>query len=239
MGPGNQQDYGHPTDYREELTSRSCTVQVRWFGVNFFQFWLNFCSNRQLVGALNNLKSKTLKSSDILPKLKEKEAARDAALVNYINASKNMEKRIERDQNLLQEDNPSVDTYGNLFIFNVDVFFFYLTCVCFFRTLALFRRKLLRLQYLRVLIMGLVSHGNLDYVKNPEYILMMKRYKKKLTTELIVDAVRVFSDDDDQMSSSISAAEQWFRLGCFNIASQIHFWTQSLGGAITYITNYY
>lgn len=56
--------------------------------------------------------------------------------------------------------------------------------------------------------MGLVSHGNLDYVKNPEYILMMKRYKKKLTTELIVDAVRVFSDDDDQMSSSISAAEQ-------------------------------
>jgi hypothetical protein len=78
------------------------------------------------------------------------------------------------------------------------------------RFLELFRRKLIRLQHLRLLLLGLIARGKLNYINHPEYILMMKEYKKKLTAESIVEAVRVSSDanDQDHLSSSTSAAEQ-------------------------------
>jgi hypothetical protein len=77
-----------------------------------------------------------------------------------------------------------------------------------FRFLALFHRKLIRLQHLHLLILGLIARGKLNYINHPAYILMMKKYKKKLTAESIVEAVRVSSSDQDYLSSSMSVSEQ-------------------------------
>jgi hypothetical protein len=71
----------------------------------------------------------------------------------------------------------------------------------------MFPRKLVRLQLLHVIAQGLVARGNLNYIENPGYILMLKKYKKKVTPESVLDAVRV-SNDDDNLSSSLSVSEQ-------------------------------
>jgi hypothetical protein len=54
-------------------------------------------------------------NSNMLKQLKEKEAARNKALITYRNASTNMERRIERDQAiLLEDDHPTLNRYKEI-----------------------------------------------------------------------------------------------------------------------------
>jgi hypothetical protein len=114
VGPGNQQSHGCQTNSRKKHTTRSHSLQVGILLKNAF-IETHIFFDRKLFESLQNLVSTTIMNSNMLKQLKEKEAARNKALTAYRNASTNMERRIERDQAiLLEDDHPTLNRYKEI-----------------------------------------------------------------------------------------------------------------------------